>query len=138
MPATPPPSICPTLLYSDPKAAIELLTTAFGFTRGALYEDESGTVLHAELSYGNGTVMIGAKGRGGVFAEAMADAGPTGVYVAVDDVDAHHKQAAAAGAEILMPPTDQDYGSRDYMARDKEGNVWSFGTYAPSTKDADT
>ncbi|MFC6064473.1 VOC family protein [Streptomyces ochraceiscleroticus] len=136
MPATPPPSICPTLLYADPKAAIELLTTAFGFTRGALYEDESGTVLHAELSYGNGTVMIGAKGRGGVFAEAMADAGPTGVYVAVADVDAHHKQAAAAGAEILMPPTDQDYGSRDYMARDKEGNVWSFGTYAPSTKDA--
>ena len=30
-----------------------------------------------------------------------------------------------------MPPTDQDYGSRDYMARDTEGNVWSFGTYAP-------
>lgn len=30
-----------------------------------------------------------------------------------------------------MPPTDQSYGSRDYMARDGEGNVWSFGTYAP-------
>ncbi|THA80732.1 glyoxalase, partial [Streptomyces sp. A0592] len=28
-------------------------------------------------------------------------------------------------------PTDQDYGSRDYMARDGEGNIWSFGTYAP-------
>ncbi|MFI9025787.1 VOC family protein [Streptomyces sp. NPDC053560] len=137
MSATPSPSICPTLLYRDPKAAIELLTAAFGFTRGALYEDESGTVLHAELSYGNGTVMLGAKGRGGVFAEAMGDAGPTGVYVAVADVDAHHRRAAAAGAEILVPPTDQDYGSRDYMARDKEGNIWSFGTYAPTTTEAD-
>jgi uncharacterized glyoxalase superfamily protein PhnB len=36
-----------------------------------------------------------------------------------------------AGAEIVMPPTDQDCGSRDFTARDPEGNVWSFGTYAP-------
>jgi uncharacterized glyoxalase superfamily protein PhnB len=37
--------------------------------------------------------------------------------------------------EILMPPTDQEYGSRDYTARDAEGNVWSFGTYAPESAD---
>lgn len=49
----------------------------------------------------------------------------------VDDVDAHHRRAVEHGAEIVMEPTDQDYGSRDYMARDAEGNVWSFGTYAP-------
>lgn len=136
MSASTPPSICPTFLYRDPKAAIELLTTAFGFARGALYEDESGTVLHAELSYGSGTVMVGTKGGGGVLAEAMGDAGPAGVYVAVPDVDAHHERAAAAGAEILLPPTDQEYGSRDYLARDTEGNIWSFGTYVPSHADA--
>jgi uncharacterized glyoxalase superfamily protein PhnB len=33
--------------------------------------------------------------------------------------------------EIVMPPRDQDYGSRDYIARDAEGNIWSFGTYTP-------
>ncbi|MBB5118363.1 hypothetical protein AF335_32730 [Streptomyces eurocidicus] len=126
-----PPSLYPTLLYRDPKAAIEQLTKAFGFTRAALYESEDGTVLHAELAFGNGVVMLGSKGRVGVFAEAMADNGPTGVYVVVDDVDAHHRRAAERGVEILMPPTDQDYGSRDYMARDLEGNVWSFGTYVP-------
>jgi uncharacterized glyoxalase superfamily protein PhnB len=37
----------------------------------------------------------------------------------------------AAGAEVVMPLTDQDYGSRDYTARDPEGNLWSFGTYLP-------
>lgn len=126
-----PPSLYPTLLYRDPKAAIEQLTKAFGFTRAALYESEDGTVLHAELAFGNGMVMLGSKGRVGVFAEAMADNGPTGVYVVVDDVDDHHRRAAEYGVEILMPPTDQDYGSRDYMARDLEGNVWSFGTYVP-------
>lgn len=125
------PSICPTLLYKDAKAAIRLLKDAFGFTEVSVYEGEDGSVLHAELSYGNGVVMLGSAGRGGVFADAMAGAGPAGVYVVVDDVDAHHERALARGVEILMPPTDQDYGSRDYAARDAEGNVWSFGTYAP-------
>ncbi|MFI5980939.1 VOC family protein [Streptomyces sp. NPDC098789] len=125
------PTIFPTLLYRDAQAAIKQLTEAFGFTQAAVYEGEDGAVMHAELAYGNGMVMLGSKGRGGVFDAAMADAGPTGVYIVVEDVDAHHRRAAEHGVEILMPPTDQDYGSRDYMARDGEGNIWSFGTYAP-------
>jgi uncharacterized glyoxalase superfamily protein PhnB len=127
------PSICPTLLYADAKAAIKQLTEAFGFTELSVYEGADGSVLHAELVQGNGVVMLGSKGRGGPFDEAMRGAGPCGVYVVVDDVDAHHQRAVEHGAEILMPPTDQDYGSRDYMARDTEGNIWSFGTYAPET-----
>ncbi|MFJ6698451.1 VOC family protein [Streptomyces sp. NPDC091272] len=127
------PTLYPTLLYRDAKAAITLLTEAFGFMRGAVYESEGGVVEHAELSYGNGTVMLGSKGRGGLFDSTMSDAGagPAGVYVVVEDVDAHHRHAAEHGVEIVMPPTDQDYGSRDYMAKDTEGNVWSFGTYVP-------
>ncbi|MFF5251828.1 VOC family protein [Streptomyces leeuwenhoekii] len=125
------PTICPTLLYADAKAAIRQLTEAFGFTELAVYESEDGSVVHAELAQGGGVVMLGSKGTGSRFDEAMRDAGPSGAYVVVDDVDAHHRRAVEHGAEILMPPTDQDYGSRDYMARDLEGNVWSFGTYAP-------
>ncbi|MEW2415827.1 VOC family protein [Streptomyces sp. NPDC046866] len=125
------PSVFPTLLYGDAEAAIQQLTEAFGFTRVAVYEAGDGTVMHAELAYGSGAVMLGSKGRGGVFDTVMAQAGPAGVYVVVEDVDAHHRRAVEHGVEILMEPTDQDYGSRDYMARDAEGNVWSFGTYAP-------
>ncbi|MFC9584919.1 VOC family protein [Streptomyces yangpuensis] len=125
------PSICPTLVYRDAKAAIKLLTEAFGFSQVAVYEGDDGSVVHAELAYGNGVVMLGSKGTGGAFDKAMEDAGPAGVYVVVDDVDAHHLRAVEHGVEILMGPTDQDYGSRDYMARDGEGNIWSFGTYAP-------
>ncbi|MEV7423961.1 MULTISPECIES: VOC family protein [unclassified Streptomyces] len=125
------PSIYPTLLYDDAKAAIRTLKDAFGFTEASVYEDENGTVLHAELAWGDSMVMLGSRGREGVFARALAGGGPAGVYVVVADVDAHHARAAARGVEILMEPTDQDHGSRDYMARDAEGNVWSFGTYAP-------
>jgi uncharacterized glyoxalase superfamily protein PhnB len=46
-----------------------------------------------------------------------------------DDIDALHDRAVAAGAEIVYPLTDQDYGSRDFAARDPFGNVWAFGTY---------
>lgn len=129
------PSIFPTLLYGDAKAAIRQLTEGLGFTELSVYEGEDGSVLHAELAQGNGAVMVGSKGRGGVFDSAMRNAGPAGVYVVVDDVDAHHRRAVDHGVEIVMPPTDQDYGSRDYMARDLEGNIWSFGTYAPQIPD---
>ncbi|GGT24825.1 VOC family protein [Streptomyces purpureus] len=129
------PHICPTLTYDDAKAAIKQITEAFGFTQNAVYEGENGQVLHAELSYGNGMVMLGSKGTGGEFDKLMRDAGPAGVFVHVDDVDRHHARAVEHGVEIVMPPTDQDYGSRDYMARDAEGNIWSFGTYTPGASE---
>ncbi|MFI9295230.1 VOC family protein [Streptomyces gardneri] len=125
------PHICPTLTYEDAKGAIKLLTEGFGFTASAVYEAEDGLVAHAELAYGNGMVMLGSRGTGSEFDKLMSRAGPVGVFVHVDDVDEHHARAVAHGAEIVMPPTDQEYGSRDYMARDAEGNIWSFGTYTP-------
>ena len=42
-----------------------------------------------------------------------------------------HDRAKAAGAEISREPQDMDYGSREFTAKDSEGNVWSFGTYDP-------
>ncbi|MFD3512397.1 VOC family protein [Streptomyces sp. NPDC058657] len=125
--------ISPTYLYADAKAAIRMLKEAFGFREIALYEDEHdpSVVTHAELAYGNGVVMLGSKGRPGLFAQLMDEAGPASAYVVVEDADAHFERAEAFGLEVLMPPTDQEYGSRDYMVRDAEGNIWSFGTYRP-------
>ncbi|MGX2997960.1 VOC family protein [Streptomyces sp. JNUCC 64] len=125
------PTVYPTLLYGDARAAITLLTEAFGFTAVHVYEDGEGLVTHAELALGNGAVMLGSRGRGGRFDEVMAGGGPSGTYVVVEDVDAHHRRAVEHGVRVLVPPTDQDYGSRDYLALDHEGNVWSFGTYSP-------
>jgi uncharacterized glyoxalase superfamily protein PhnB len=53
------------------------------------------------------------------------------IYVVVTDPDRHYERARAAGAEIVRELTDQPYGSREYSARDPEGNQWSFGTYDP-------
>jgi uncharacterized glyoxalase superfamily protein PhnB len=60
-------------------------------------------------------------------------AGHYSLYVAVDDPDAHHARASEAGATIERELNETDYGSREYTARDPEGNLWSFGTYRPGT-----
>ena len=107
--------------------AIDFLERVFGFAHEMRMDNPDGTVAHAELSYGTGMIMLNSrKDPPGPF-----NPGRTVIYVAIADTDAHHARAAAAGAEIVMPPTDMDYGSREYAARDPEGNVWSFGTIAP-------
>ena len=121
--------IYPILRYADARAAIEWLTKAFGLTVKMVSDRPDGTVGHAELSCGRGVLMVGQREPGA----APPAGGPNDwvVYVAVDDVDAHHDSAVAAGAEIARGLTDQPYGSREYDARDCEGNLWSFGTYRP-------
>jgi uncharacterized glyoxalase superfamily protein PhnB len=123
-------TIYPVFRYADARAAAAFLVEAFGFTLGETSAGPDGTLWHAELTYDTGMVMIGqqAAGRAPTTKPAADD---WRVYVAVDDADAHHDRAKAAGAEIVHDLVDQSYGSREYSARDSEGNVWSFGTYRP-------
>lgn len=118
--------ISPVLIYDDADKAIQFLTEAFGFTEHAVHRTPDGAVAHAELEYGGEYVGLSDRVPGG---ESVFDTGPCSVYVVVDDPDAHHDRAVAAGAEVVFPLTDQDYGSRDYAVRDPEGFVWCFGTY---------
>jgi uncharacterized glyoxalase superfamily protein PhnB len=117
------PNIYPFMRFADADAALEWLARAFGFEERVIYRDqgETGVIHHAEISLGPGIVMFGA-----------GDPASQGVYVAVDDADAHYERAKAAGAEIVREIEDTDYGSREYTARDPEGHVWSFGTYRPA------
>jgi uncharacterized glyoxalase superfamily protein PhnB len=124
-------TIFPTLKYDDAHAAIEFLCSAVGMERHQVYESDAGKVAHAELRFADAVVMLGSRGEGDPRFEPGS---PAVVYVATDEVDARHDRAKAAGAEILMSPTDQDYGSRDFALADPEGNVWAFGTYAPTAE----
>ena len=119
----------PVLVYDDGDKAIEFLTAAFGFAEHAVHRTPEGTIAHAELTYGGAAIGLSDRIKG--LQDSPFDLGPCAIYVVVEDPDAHHAQAVAAGAEIVYPLTDQDYGSRDYAARDPEGFVWCFGTYIP-------
>jgi uncharacterized glyoxalase superfamily protein PhnB len=119
--------IVPLLQYKDAPAALDWLEKAFGLTRTEDHRDDDGNVVHAELTYGDGMVMV--SGAGDRFGTHH---GQGWCYVVIEDADAHHARAVEAGAEIVEELTDQEYGSRDYSARDPEGNLWSFGTYGPA------
>ena len=118
-------TISPIIPYRDVRAAIDFLCEAFAFERHAIHEGEDGQIQHVELRLGDDVIMP-APTRGG-------EPGHAQTYVVVADADAHHDHAKAAGALITMELRDTDYGSRDYAAKDLEGNSWYFGTYRPLT-----
>jgi uncharacterized glyoxalase superfamily protein PhnB len=128
------PNIFPELVYEDAPAALEWLERVFGFVKGEVIEGPDGTIAHAEMHLGAGTIMPKSP-----MAEAeyrtMSPRALRGIsqclYVTVDDPDAHYEHANAAGAEIVMEPFDTEYGARNYTTWDLEGHLWSFGTYSP-------
>jgi uncharacterized glyoxalase superfamily protein PhnB len=122
----PAPTIYPILRYDDADAAIRFLGEAFGLEVDEVNRDGD-RIAHALLGWGNSLVMLSSRREGG----DPFDTGAFCVYLAVDDPDAHYARAKGAGAQIVMELADQSYGSRDYSARDPEGNVWCFGTYRP-------
>jgi uncharacterized glyoxalase superfamily protein PhnB len=123
-------TIYPSLRYHDARAAIDWLGEAFGFSEKEVHADGEGVIRHAEISGFGGIVMLGTEPEGGD-PQWGEHAGKGWMYLSTDDVDALHERAVAAGAEIVRPLQDTDYGSREFSARDPEGNHWSFGTYAP-------
>jgi uncharacterized glyoxalase superfamily protein PhnB len=126
-------SIHPTLRYDDARAAIAFLTGALGFVEQHVTTADDGSIGHAELSFGDGVVMLGTRAT----PADPFDTGRAVVYLALDSaeaVDAHHARAVAAGAEVVMELVDQPYGSREYAVRDPEGNVWSVGSYRPEVR----
>ena len=125
-------TVIPALRYADAPAAIEFLTTAFGFEAHMVVEGEAGVIEHAQLVHGTGMIMLGSD-RDNDFGKLVGSDGRSSIsiYVIVEDVAAHAAGARAAGADIVTEPEEQDYGGSSYVVRDPEGNIWSFGDYSP-------
>jgi uncharacterized glyoxalase superfamily protein PhnB len=135
MPQPGPSSVIPALRYERAREAIEFLCDAFGFEKHVVYEGENGAILHAELTYGNGMIMLSSASPGewDQFVKTPRVAGTTTISpcVVVADADAHYARAVAAGARILRPIQDESYGGRGYGCADPQGHIWYFGTYDP-------
>jgi uncharacterized glyoxalase superfamily protein PhnB len=127
------PTVIPFLRYQNARAAIEWLGRAFGFEKQAVHPGPDGTIAHAQLTLGTGMIMLSSLRDDELGMKSPRDLGAVnqGIYVVLDEVDRHYARAKAAGAEIVRELQDEDYGGRDYCARDPEGNLWSFGTYRP-------
>jgi uncharacterized glyoxalase superfamily protein PhnB len=129
-------TIIPTLRYRDAPAAIDWLCRAFGFKQHLVVPGADGRIAHAQLVLGNAMIMLGSSGDDEFdrLQKTPADVGGVGTqsaYMIVADADAHHARAVAAGAKVVYPLKDEDYGGRGYSCRDPEGHLWNFGTYDP-------
>ncbi len=131
-------TVIPCLSYRDAPAAIEWLCDTFGFEKQMVVPGENNTVLHAQLTLGNGVVMLGSADRpGSEFDKLMTQPDDIGgkqtqtCYVVVADADAVYERVVRAEAEIIIHIKDEEYGGRGFTCRDPERHIWSIGTYDP-------
>ena len=134
-------TVIPSLRYRNALAVIDWLCRAFGFEKHAVHADGE-TVHHAQLTFGNGMIMLGSVDNASAWGKRIAQPEEIGgretqaCYVIVADADAHYARAQAAGAEIVDELETKDYGGKGYSCRDPEGHLWSFGSYDPWRENA--
>lgn len=128
------PAFISSIIYKDNRAALKWLQSAFGFEASEVLTAANGDIVHAEMSHGDGIVMIGSE-----FAEWAASPASIGgkntqrVHVRLErGIDEHFARARQAGAET-SEPADQFYGDRTYMAVDLEGHHWTFSQSVRNT-----
>ena len=122
------PAFIPSLAYKDNRAALKWLQKAFGFEPSEVLTDAQGNIAHAEMTHGDGVVMIGNEWADWTRSPASLGGKNTQrVHVRIErGIDEHCARARQAGAKILMEPADQFYGDRTYIAADLEGHYWTF------------
>ncbi len=125
-------TIFPILRYTDARGAIRSLCAMFGFVEVFSVPQSGPVVRHAQLRLGTNIIMLGSiRPDERMATPQVLGAATQALCVYVEDLDGHFKTAQSAGAEIISPPQDTDFGSREYHARDVEGHPWTFGTYLP-------
>jgi uncharacterized glyoxalase superfamily protein PhnB len=123
MPATPnstKANVIPCLRYRDAPGAINWLCANFGFEKHLVVPGENNTIAHAQLSFGNGMIMLGSTARVDNEYSKL-----------ITQPDAAYERVKRAGAQIVLDIKDEDHGGRGFTCRDIEQHVWSFGTYDP-------
>ncbi|MDT6985411.1 VOC family protein [Streptomyces lusitanus] len=128
-------AVVPHIMVDDAAAAIDFYRRAFGAREDFRLEAPGGGVLHAEITVGRSTLMLGdasvKEAENASFTAPAFLGGGTSVtlHVFVPDVDALAARAEAEGAEILQPPTDMFHGDRTVILRDPSGHLWVFLTH---------
>jgi uncharacterized glyoxalase superfamily protein PhnB len=123
----PQPAVWLTIRSGEARALVDFLVAAFGFVEVATAE-RGGLIHHGELAWPEGGSIMVADEVAGV--PWTKPPGSGSAHVVTADPDALHARAVAVGAEIVEGPIDREYGPREVVARDPDGNVWAFSTYS--------
>jgi uncharacterized glyoxalase superfamily protein PhnB len=130
-------TIIPGLRYRDCPAAIDWLCRAFGFEQKAVYANPDGTIAHAELTFGNGMIMLGSVRPEAPGVLPIAQPDEIGLretqapYLVVSDCAAIYQTAKEAGAVMIRELAEMEYGGKAFSCHDPEGHRWNVGEYDP-------
>lgn len=115
-------TVTPIIMVKDAMKSLEFAQTVFGAELiGKPLMRRDGVLWNAEVKIGDSTIM---------FTDPLDGPGmPAFIYVHVPDADAVFEKAVAAGAQTIMPPTEQFYGEYDGGVQDAQGNMWWVSTH---------
>jgi PhnB protein len=113
----------PRLVVSDGARALDFYVSALGATETARYTTPEGKIVHAELQIGPATIAVKDADE---FDPAPPTLGGSPVIIAlyVDDADAVADSMLAAGATVVFPIHDAEYGERGGRLADPFGHLW--------------
>jgi uncharacterized glyoxalase superfamily protein PhnB len=120
------------LTVKDAGAASDFYQRAFGLEKRSELPGPDGKILHVELTWHDGLIMLGPECPTEPNRKAPASSGvpsPAGVYLYCPDVDALCDRARKAGAKVVQSPTDMFWGDRMCRLEDPDGHVWGFATH---------
>src|ERR1700754_4407531 len=97
-PLFPRPRFIPSLAYKDNRAALKWLEAAFGFEPNEILTDAKGNIVHAEMMFNDGVVMIGTEWEDWTRSPASLGGKNTQrVHVRIDQgIDEHYARALQA------------------------------------------
>ncbi len=130
-------AVIPSRRYRDCLKAIDWLVEVFGFEKQVVYEGPNGTVGHAQLTFGNGMIMLGSESNGGAWRQLSAQPDEIGgrstsiISLIVTDAAILYERAKAAGAEMVQELAEMPYGGKAFGCRDLEGHLWRLGNMIP-------
>jgi uncharacterized glyoxalase superfamily protein PhnB len=130
-------TVIPGLRYQNAPATIEWLCGTFGFEKQAVYTGPNGAVMHAQLTFGNGMIMIGSVENGTQSSSLLKQPNEIGgaetqtPCLIVSDCDALYARAKAAGAKMLIDFEEREYDGESFTCSNPEGHIWHIGTYDP-------
>ena len=110
--------------------AIAFYTKVFGLTERMRMPGPDGVIGHAELELAGSVLMLADSAAAEDFPSPKKLGNtPVNMTLYVEDVDAVHKAALAAGATELRAPEDQFYGDRTATVEDPWGHRWAVMTH---------
>jgi uncharacterized glyoxalase superfamily protein PhnB len=130
-------TVIPGLRYRNAKTMIDWLCKAFGFEKQVVYAGPDGVVMHSQLTFGNGMIMVGSVANVTPVSNLLKQPDEIGgaetqsSYLVVSDIDAFYASAKLGGAKMLIDLDEKEHGGKAFTCSDPEGHIWNVGTFDP-------